>query len=82
MHTLDQTLMSHYAPKVSDLVNTLVSPSDSKQEAELRQYLDMDHDDVSCSMMSSHCCGSLLTLAAGSGGADRTWRIEEGAHGL
>ena len=74
--------MSHYAPKVSDLVKTLVSPSDNKQEAELGQYLDMDHDDVSGPMMSSHCCGPLLTLAAGSGGADRTWRIEKGAHGL
>ena len=39
--------MSHYAPKVSDLVKKLVSPSLNKMEEELGQYLDIDHDDVS-----------------------------------
>eukprot|EP00731_Ephydatia_muelleri_P002529 Em0001g2529a len=41
-----QTLMSHYVPKVSDLVKRLVSPSEKKVEEDLGQYLDVDDDDL------------------------------------
>lgn len=42
-----QTLMSHYVPKVSDLVKRLVSPSEKKvEEEELGQYLDIDDNDL------------------------------------
>lgn len=48
--------MSHYVPKVSDLVKRLVSPSEKKVEEDLGQYLDVDDDDVSQHVVLFCCC--------------------------